>query len=71
MGNGSRIKDQEVTASVSITFSKVPIILSDLLFEFESILKCHTQRMETIEFPDAELYAKPFEKRCIKKNQIF
>ena len=46
-------------------------ILSDHLFDLVSIFKCHTQRMETIEFPDAELYAKPFEKRCIKKSQIF
>ena len=43
-------------------------ILSDHLFDLVSIFKCHTQRMEIIEFPDAELYAKPFEKRCIKKK---
>ena len=70
MALGSKIKRSQLR--LASLFQKPPIIPSDLLFEFESILKCHTQRMETIEFPDAELYAKPFEKRCIKKkNQIF
>ena len=50
---------------------KIDIILSDHLFDFAPIFKCHIQRMkESIGFSDAERYAKSFEKKKTKKNQI-
>ena len=43
---------------------KIDIILSDHLFDFAPIFKCHIQRMkESIRFSDAERYAKSFEKK--------
>ena len=70
MDPGSRMKRSQLR--LEPLFQKPLIILSDYLFDFGPIFKCHTQRMERIGFSHAELYAKSFEKKKhIKNNQIF
>ena len=70
MGPGSKIKRSQLR--LAPLFQKPLIILSDHFSTLDLFLHATPKGWkESIGFLDAELYAKYFEKKFIKKNQIF